>query len=68
VLRQHNVALAWTETSFMPRPWELKQKFDLVTADFAYVSWLGDRKGIEKQTMAWDKTVIDRTSDFEKLG
>jgi len=51
VLRQHNVALALTDTSFMPRPWELKQKFDLVTADFTYVRWLGDRKGNEKQTM-----------------
>jgi len=65
VLREHNVALALTDTSFMPRPWELKQKFDLVTADFAYVRWLGDRKGIEKQTTTWDKTVVDRTSDLK---
>src|SRR2546430_13226285 len=65
VLREYNVALALTDTSFMPRPWELKQKFDLVTADFAYVRWLGDRKGIEKQTTTWDKTVIDRTSDLK---
>jgi uncharacterized protein YecE (DUF72 family) len=64
VLREHNVALALTDTSFMPRPWELKQKFDLVTADFAYVRWLGNRKGIEKQTTTWDKTVVDRTSDL----
>ena len=33
--------------------------------DFAYVRWLGDRKGIEKQTTTWDKTVIDRTSDLK---
>ena len=65
VLREHNVALALTDTSFMPRPWELKQKFDLVTADFAYVRWLGDRKGIEKQTTTWDKTVINRTDDLK---
>jgi uncharacterized protein YecE (DUF72 family) len=65
VLRQHNVALALTDTSFMPRPWEMKQKFDLITADFAYVRWLGDRKGIEKQTTTWDKTVIDRTNDLK---
>jgi len=65
VLREHNVALALTDTSFMPRPWELKQKLDLVTADFAYVRWLGDRKEIEKQTTTWDKTVIDRTSDLK---
>ena len=64
VLREHNVTLALTDTSFMPRPWEVKQKFDLITADFAYVRWLGDRKEIEKQTATWDKTVIDRTSDL----
>jgi len=65
VLREYNVALALTDTSFMPRPWELKERFDLVTADFAYVRWLGDRKRIEKQTTTWDKTVIDRTDDLK---
>jgi len=64
-LLTHNVALALAGTSSMPRPWELKEKFDLVTADFAYVRWLGDRKGIEKQTTTWDKTVVDRTSDLK---
>ncbi len=65
VLREHNVALALTDTSFVPRPWEMKEKFDLITADFAYVRWLGDRKGIEKQTTTWDKTIIDRTGDLK---
>ena len=65
LLREHNVALALTDTSFMPRPWELKEKFDLITSDFAYVRWLGDRKKIEEQTTTWDKTVIDRTSDLK---
>ncbi len=65
VLREHNVALALTDTSFVPRPWEMKEKFDLITADFGHVRWLGDRKGIEKQTTTWDRTVIDRTSDLK---
>ena len=65
VLRDHNIALAVTDTSFVPRPWEMKEKFDLVTADFGYVRWLGDRPGIEKITQAWDKTVVDRTSDLK---
>jgi len=65
VLREHNVALALTDTSFVPRPWEMKEQFDMITADFAYVRWLGDRKGIEKQTTTWDKTVVDRTSDLK---
>ena len=65
LLRDHNVALALTDTSFMPRPWETKGTLDLVTADFAYVRWLGNRKGIEQQTTSWDKTVIDRQDDLK---
>lgn len=64
VLREHNVALVLTDTSFVPRPWEMKEQFDLVTADFLYVRWLGDRKGIEKQTTTWDKTIVDRREDL----
>jgi uncharacterized protein YecE (DUF72 family) len=48
----------------MPRPWEVKDGLDLVTADFVYVRWLGDRHGIEKITQMWDKTVVDRTDDL----
>jgi uncharacterized protein YecE (DUF72 family) len=65
VLREHNVALALTDTSFVPRPWEMEHKFELITAAFVYVRWLGDRKGIEKLTETWDKTIIDRTSDLQ---
>ncbi len=65
LLREYNVALALTDTSFMPRPWEMKNDLDLITADFVYVRWLGDRKGIEALTTTWDKTVVDRRSDLE---
>jgi uncharacterized protein YecE (DUF72 family) len=65
VLREHNVTLALTDTSFVPRPWEMKDKFDMITADFAYVRWLGDRHGIEKITRVWDKTVVDREHDLK---
>lgn len=63
-LRERNVALALTDTSFMPRPWELKHSPDLITADFAYVRWLGNRKQIETITTTWDKTIVDRTGDL----
>ena len=65
LLRENNVGLALTDTSFMPRPWEMKCALDLVTADFAYVRWLGNRKGIEEQTTTWDKTVFDRQGDLK---
>jgi uncharacterized protein YecE (DUF72 family) len=64
LLRKHNVALALTDLSNMPRPWEMKVKLDLVTTDFVYVRWLGDREGIEALTKRWDKTIIDRTDDL----
>lgn len=65
LLREYKVALALTDTSWMPRPWEMKEKVDMVTADFAYVRWLGDRNGIEKMTQVWDKVVVDRTEDLK---
>ena len=65
VLRERGVALALIDQSWVPRPWELKETFDLVTADFTYVRWLGDRKGIEQQTKNWDKVIVDRRSDLK---
>ena len=65
LLIEQNVALALTDTSFMPRPWEMKGALDLITADFTYVRWLGNRKGIEEKTTIWDKTVVDRQDDLK---
>jgi uncharacterized protein YecE (DUF72 family) len=66
LLREHNVALALTDQEWMPRPPELFEKFDPITADFSYVRWLGDRKGIEEQTRVWDKVIVDRTSELKE--
>ncbi|MDP9161567.1 MAG: DUF72 domain-containing protein [Acidobacteriota bacterium] len=63
-LREHNVALTLIDQSWMPRPWEMTNRLDLITSDFTYVRWLGDRKGIEEVTRTWDKTVIDRREDL----
>jgi uncharacterized protein YecE (DUF72 family) len=48
----------------MPPPHELSKKFDPITADWTYIRWLGDRKGIERITTTWNKTVIDRTNEI----
>jgi hypothetical protein len=64
LLREYSVALALTDTSFMLSPWEMKEKFDLVTTDFVYVRWLGDRHGFEEITRVWDRTVVDRTQEL----
>jgi uncharacterized protein YecE (DUF72 family) len=64
LLRRHRVALA-----FIDHPWffgidEILKKGDVLTADFAYIRWLGDRKGIEQRTQRWDRLIIDRTRDM----
>jgi hypothetical protein len=41
------VALALVDHAWMPRPRELFETGDPVTADFTYIRWLGDRKAIE---------------------
>jgi uncharacterized protein YecE (DUF72 family) len=66
LLREHGVALALIDQSWVPRPWEMKEKFDLITADFTYVRWLGDRKDIEEQTAKWDKIIVQREVDIAK--
>jgi uncharacterized protein YecE (DUF72 family) len=63
-LRERNIALALIDQSWMPRPKELFERRDPITADFAYVRWLGDRKGIEQQTKTWNKIIVDRTADL----
>src|ERR1700730_14172200 len=62
LLRDHKIALVLQDRSFMPNPAELK--FDPITADWAYIRWLGDRKAIEEQTTTWDKTDVDRTTEL----
>ncbi|SRR5260370_27751998 len=66
VLREHGVALALIDQSWMPRPWEMKNQFDLITSDFTYVRWLGDRKGIEEKTKTWDKVIVDRRNELSE--
>jgi uncharacterized protein YecE (DUF72 family) len=39
------------------------RQHDVVTADFAYIRWLGDRKAIEAITSKWDRLVVDRQQD-----
>ena len=66
LLRAHNVALAVIDQAWMPAIDELTAKLDPITADFCYVRWLGDRKGIELETKVWDKTIIDRSDALKK--
>jgi hypothetical protein len=66
-LRECSVALVLQDISNMPGFAELGKKFDPITADWTYIRWLGNRKGIEKLMMTWDKTVVDRSKELTYL-
>ena len=65
-LREHRVALVLMDRAWMPRPKELFEKFDPITADFTYIRWLGDRKGIEERTKTWDRAIVDRREELRE--
>jgi len=56
VLKDNNVALAWVESKSLPM-------IDVVTSDFVYVRWEGDRKKVNGTI---GKTEIDRKSELER--
>ena len=65
ILRRKRVALALIDHPWMtPISQLVSSKLDLVTADFAYIRWLGDRKGIEEKTKHWDRIIIDREEEM----
>jgi uncharacterized protein YecE (DUF72 family) len=66
LLKAHSVALALIDQAWMPRPAAWFEKIDPITADFTYIRWLGDRKGIELLTKVWDKTIVDRTAEMQE--
>ncbi len=65
LLREHKVAFALIDHPWMPRPAELFERFDPITAEFAYIRLLGDRYGIEEQTKTWDKVIVDHTREVQ---
>jgi uncharacterized protein YecE (DUF72 family) len=65
-LRERGAALALVDQAWMPRPTQVFEKLDPITADFTYIRWLGDRKGIEEQTKVWNRTIVDRRVELEE--
>ncbi len=65
VLREQKVALALIDHPWMTPVYQLMQKQDVVTADFTYIRWLGDRKGIEEKTQHWDRLIVNREREME---
>ena len=66
VLREHGVALTLIDQGWMPRPWEMKDKFDLMTSNFTYVRWFGGPERDREKRTTWDKVIVDRQGDLSE--
>ena len=66
ILHDRNVALALIDHPWMAPPKALFNHKEILTNQFMYIRWLGDRHGIEKITKVWNETVIDRAMDLER--
>lgn len=64
MLRDHSVAFALVAQAWMPRIDTLAKALDLVTSDFVYARFIGDRKDIEAKTQRWDKVIEDTTPEM----
>lgn len=65
LLRKHKVVFALIDHPWMTPVNQLTKKFDVVTGEFCYIRFLGDRKGIEEKTKHWDKVIVDRRREME---
>ena len=64
--RNHGVAFALIGHPRMPRPNEVFRLGDPITAGFAYVRWLGVRKGIETLTIVSDRAIVDQVAELRE--
>ncbi len=65
LLRAHRVAYVLIDHPWMHPVRTLMEKLDVVTSDFTYIRWLGDRHKIEETTKSWGKLVVDRAKEMD---
>lgn len=66
ILHDHNVALTLIDHPWMAPPDTLFRHKEILTTDYTFIRWLGDRRAIEKVTTVWNETVIDREKDLTR--
>lgn len=64
LLREHSVGFTLLAQAWMPRIDTLAKALDLVTGDFCYVRFMGDRKDLESKTQRFDRLLDDKTAEM----
>jgi uncharacterized protein YecE (DUF72 family) len=64
LLREHGVGFVLSAQAWMPRIDTLAKALDLVTGDFCYARFMGDRKALESETEKFDRVIEDQTEEM----
>jgi uncharacterized protein YecE (DUF72 family) len=64
LLREHSVGFTLLSQVWMPSVDTLAKALDLVTGDFCYVRFMGDRKTLESKTQKFDRIRDDKTAEM----
>lgn len=64
LLRDRSVGFTLLAQAWMPRIDTLAKALDLVTGDFCYIRFMGDRKELESQMQKFDKLLDDKTDEM----
>jgi uncharacterized protein YecE (DUF72 family) len=65
LLRERSVGFTLLAQAWMPGIDTLAKALDLVTGDFCYVRFMGDRKALEKKTQRFDTLREDHTDEMK---
>ncbi|HYY24228.1 MAG TPA: DUF72 domain-containing protein [Candidatus Udaeobacter sp.] len=65
LLREHSVGFTLLAQAWMPNIDTLAKALDLVTADFCYVRFMGNRKDLESKTQRFDRIIEDKTGEMQ---
>jgi uncharacterized protein YecE (DUF72 family) len=65
LLREHSVGFTLLAQAWIPNIDTLAKALDLVTADFCYVRFMGNRKDLESKTQRFDRIIEDKTGEMQ---
>ena len=66
MLQTRNTCLVFADIPYMPGPGHIGKNPGLITAGFAYIRLIGDRKAVEETASGFNRIVIDRSAALQE--